>query len=86
VTTPERRTVVKMLIRLDNIGLLGAISSLVLPFTGTGCDDLLSLPYIRGGATAILLLARSRWFNRLATPVIEWTFGRTTGLDVTDYA
>lgn len=86
VATPGRRTTVKALIRSGNIGLLGAISSLVLSFTGTGGDDLLTLLYILGGSTAIILLARSRWFNRLVTPLIEWALGRTTDLEVADYA
>jgi len=85
VSTPGRRTIVKALIRLGSIGLLGAISSLVLSFTDGGADAR-TLAFILGGAGLLILLARSRWFNRLATPVIEWALRRTTGLDVRDYA
>lgn len=86
VATAGRRKTVKTLIRLGNIGLLGAISSLVLSFTQTGSDNLANLLYILGGAGVIILFARSRWFNRLVTPLIEWALSRTTELNVTDYA
>lgn len=86
VATADRRTTVKALVRLGNIGLLGAISSLVLSFTNAEGGDLASLLYIVGGAGAIILLARSRWLNRLVTPVIEQALSRTTGLDIADYA
>ena len=86
VITAGRRKTVKALIRLGSIGLLGAISSLVLSFTRTGGENLLNLLYILGGAGVIILFARSKWFNRLVTPLIEWTLGKTTELEVTDYA
>lgn len=85
VSTPGRRAVVKALIRLGSIGLLGAISSLVLSFTGTGANAR-TLAYILGGAGLLILLARSRWFNRLVTPLIERALSRATDLEVRDYA
>jgi hypothetical protein len=86
ITTVGRRKTVKALIRLGSIGLLGAISSLILSFTRTGGDDLLNLLYILGGAGVIILFARSRWFNRLVTPLIEWALSETTELEISDYA
>ena len=86
VTTAGRRRVVKALIRLGSVGLLGAISTLVLSFTQSGGDNLLSAAYILGGVGVIVLLAQSRWFNRLLTPVIELALSRTTELVVKDYA
>lgn len=86
IATSGRRAIVRALIRLGNIGLLGAISSLVLSFTRTGGNHLASLTYILGGAGVIVLFARSRWFNRLVTPLIERVLRRTTELEVTDYA
>ena len=86
VATVGRRRTVKALIRLGSIGILGAISSLILSFTGGGGDNLLTLAYILGGAGVIILFARSRWFNRLVTPFIEWALSRTTELEVRDYA
>lgn len=86
VATPGRRRTVKALIRIGSIGLLGAISSLVLSFTRSGGDDLQNLAFILGGAGVIVLFAQSRWFNRLVTPFIERALSRTTELEVTDYA
>ncbi|GAA0217022.1 hypothetical protein J2752_002744 [Halarchaeum rubridurum] len=85
VTTAGRRKTVKALIRLGSIGIIGAISSLVLSFTRTSGDNLLGLLYILGGVGVIVLFARSRWFNRLVTPLIEWALSKTTELEVTDY-
>lgn len=85
VATPGRRKIVKALIRLGSIGLLGAISSLVLSFSDTGGQDALTLAYILGGAGGLVLVARSSRFNDLVTPVIEWALSRTTDLDVRDY-
>lgn len=86
VTRAGRRKTVKALIRLGSIGLLGAISSLILSFTRTGGENLLNLLSILCGAGVIILFARSQWFNRLVTPLIEWTLSKTTELEVTDYA
>ncbi|MDL5363195.1 TrkA C-terminal domain-containing protein [Halalkalicoccus sp. NIPERK01] len=86
VATAGRRKTVKALIRLGSIGLLGAISSLILSFTQTSDGHLLNLAYILGGAGVIILFARSRWFNRIVTPFIEWALSRTTELEVRDYA
>lgn len=86
VETSARRKTVKALIRLGSIGLLGAISSLILSFSRTGGNNLLNLVYILGGAGVIVLFAQSRWFNRLATLLIEWALRRTTELEVKDYA
>lgn len=85
VETPTRRRVVKALIRLGSLGLISAVSSLVLSFTGTSTDRLWSLALVVGGVGALVLLARSRWLNRLVTPFIEWSLRRTTDLDLRDY-
>lgn len=85
VETPGRRKVVKALIRLGSLGLISAVSSLVLSFTGTGTDRLGSLALVVGGVVGLVLLARSRWLNRLATPLIERALEQTTDLALRDY-
>lgn len=86
VATPERRAIVKALIRLGSVGLVSVIASLVLSFTNSpGAANLRSLAYIIGGVLALVLLARSRWLNRLVTPLIERALSLTTGLEVRDY-
>lgn len=85
VATPERRTVVKALIRLGSIGLVSVIASLVLSFTDTGGESVYTLLYVGGGTTAIILVARSERLNDLVTPLVERALGRTTDLELRDY-
>lgn len=82
--TPARRNIVTALIRLGSVGIVTAIFSLVVSFTGRGA----------GGGTAaialvvsvvIITLARSRWFNRLLTSVLEWLLARFTTLEPREY-
>lgn len=85
VETPERRRVVKALIRFGSVGLVSVIASLVLSFTRTNGGEAGSLASILAGVAALVLLARSDWFNRALTPVIRLVLERTTDLDVKDY-
>lgn len=85
VSTPERRAIVKALIRLGSVGLVSVIASLVLSFTNADSENARNLAFIVGGATVIVLLARSRLLNRALTPVIERVLSRVTDLDVKDY-
>ena len=84
VSTPERRKVIKALIRLGSIGLVSVIASLVLSFPTDG-DSLLSLVSILVGAGLIILVANSNWLNRVITPLIERSLSRTTDLQLRDY-
>lgn len=84
VSTPERRAIIKALIRLGSVGIVSVIASLVLSFTNATRGER-SLAYILGGVTLILLVARSKWLNRLVTPLIEWLLSRTTNLELRDY-
>lgn len=86
VTHPARRGVVAVLIRLGSVGIVTAISSLLLSFVGAGEATPDRLGVLVLGVVALLALARSRWFNRLLTPLIERTLQRYTTLDLRDYA
>lgn len=85
VSTPERRAIVKALIRLGSLGLVSVVASLVLSFTSSNGGRFRSLVYVLGGVVGIILIARSRWLNRALTPLIERSLQVTTGLDVRDY-
>ena len=85
VSTPARRDVVKTLIRLGSVGLVTAIFSLVVSFTGRGAGSGVTALTLVMGVLGIVALARSRWFNRLATPVLEWLLTRFTDLEPRDY-
>lgn len=85
VSLSSRRAVIKALIRLGSVGLVGVLVSIILSFTRSQGQDLLTLLAVLGGVGGVILVARSQWFNRLATPPIEWALSRTTELDVRDY-
>ncbi|MBP2252885.1 hypothetical protein J2754_003247 [Halarchaeum solikamskense] len=85
VTTPERRKIIKALIRLGSVGLVSVIASLVLSFTDAQGGNALNLVYILTGVILLVLAARSEWLNRLLTPLIEWSLERTTDLELRDY-
>lgn len=85
VARPERRRIVKALIRLGSVGLASVIATLVLSFTDPGSNNLHSLASIVVGVSLIVLVARSRWLNRLITPLIERSLSRATDLEIKDY-
>lgn len=85
VSTPARRNVVKTLIRLGSVGIVTAIFSLVVSFTGRGAGTGAIATTLLLGVLGIVLLARSRWFNRIATPVLKWLLLSITDLQPRDY-
>lgn len=85
VATPERRKIVKALIRVGSLSLLGALAPLVGSFAG-GDGNVLTLVYILVGAGVIVVFAHSRWLNRLVTPLVRRALSRTTSLDIRDYS
>lgn len=85
VATPERRTIIKTLIRLGSLSLLGALVPLIGSFAG-GNGNLITLVYILVGAAMIVIFARSRWLNKLVTPLIRRALSETTTLDIRDYS
>ncbi|QCS44431.1 TrkA C-terminal domain-containing protein [Natrinema versiforme] len=85
VATPERRKIIKALIRLGSVGLVSVIASLVLSFTDAQGGNAFNLVYILTGVILLVLAARSEWLNRLLTPFIEWSLERTTDLELRDY-
>ncbi|UHQ98072.1 TrkA C-terminal domain-containing protein (plasmid) [Natrinema zhouii] len=85
LATPQRRIIVKSLIRAGSFGIVTSIASLVLSFTRDGGDYTFRLISIIIGVIVIVMFARSRWFNQLITPGIEWAINRTTTLDFRDY-
>ena len=85
LATPERRAIVKTLIRAGSIGIVTAVASLALWFTQINTFAGPRVAYLVIGAVVLGAFARSRWFNRLITPGIEWALNRTTSLEFRDY-
>ena len=83
--TPARRNIIKALIRLGSVGIVTAIFSLVVSFTGRSAGGETAAIVLLVSVVGIVALARSRWFNRVVTPVLEWLLARFTGLDPREY-
>lgn len=86
VNTPARRRIIAVLIRLGSLGVITAISSLVLSFAGPEQQTPERLVVLILGVLGLVVLARSRAFNRLLTPLIQRALQRYTTLDLNDYA
>lgn len=85
LATPQRRRIVKTLMRAGSVGIVTAIATLVVSFTRASRLGGPRLAYLVVGIVVIVIFARSRWFNRLITPGIEWAINRTTTLEFRDY-
>ena len=86
VTAPARRRVVSLLMLLGSLGVITAVSSLILSFVGAGREAPGRLLVLVAGVLALAVLARSRVFNRMLTPLIERALHRHTTWDLRDYA
>ncbi len=86
VNLPERRRIISRLIEIGSAGIITAISSLILSFTSAGEMVTQRLIILVVGVIVLALLSRSKSFNRILTPAIQWALRKTTSLDVRDYA
>jgi TrkA-C domain len=87
VNHPVRRRVVLVLMLLGSAGVVTALASLVISFGGgaSSGERVTRGLVLVGGLTLVLLLARSRTFDRLLGRVVTRVL-RARGLDVADYA
>jgi len=83
---PVRRRIVFILMLVGNAGFVTIVASLALTFAGSGDsgDVLERLGIVTGGLILILLLARSRSFERVVSRWISRILGRFTDLEVRD--
>jgi hypothetical protein len=88
ISLPARRRIIAILIRMGSLGIITAISSLVLTFAGSEGEVPASwkLGLLFFGIVCLVALARSRTLNRLFTPLISHALKRYTTLDLRDYA
>ena len=86
VKHPARRRIASLLIRLGSVGVVTSIGTLLLSFVGAGQATPERLLVLVLGIFLLLILARSRIFNRILTPIIERLLARYTTLDLRDYA
>ncbi len=86
VSDPARRRIATILIRLGSVGAVTSIATLLLSFVGAGEAAPRRLLVLLAGVGTMVVLAQSRAFNRLLTPIIEWALNRYTQLELHDYA
>lgn len=88
VNHPLRRRILLLLMLLGNAGIVTAVSSFILAFTGAerGAATWVTVAVIVGGVVAVCLLAWSSWVDRHMSRLIRWALSRYTRVDVRDYA
>ena len=85
VNHPARRRIIETLIELGGAGVITGIASLVLTFATEGSADPARLLGFVAGLLGLALLAHSRHFERLLTPLIRRALRRFGDLEVRDY-
>lgn len=88
VNHPVRRKILGLLMLVGNVGIITAVSTLILSFMDV--RDVPSgwhrLVVLFGGLAALWFAARSQWLDHRLNKIISWALKRYTRLDVRDYA
>lgn len=85
---PIRRRIIMTLMLLGNIGIVSAMSSLILGFVSAEpqTSALLKLGTLLVGIAMLSWLATSRWVDKYLSKLISWGLKRYADIDVRDYA
>lgn len=88
---PVRRRIVGWLMLVGNVGIITAMSSLMLSFIQIegieeGASGALPLGVLGAGIAALWILASSRWVDRRLCSLISRALNRWTSIDARDYA
>jgi len=87
VSHPVRRQIVMTLMMLGGVGLVTAIATLIIGFANASRAEAFERLLVLAVALAgLLLMARTRWFNRALTPLLSRLLSRYTQLESRDYA
>lgn len=87
VNHPVRRRIVMVLMLLAGAGLITAIATLIIGFANvTRGQAFVRLGVLLLGLIVLLLISRTRWFNRALTPILTRLLNRYTDLEAHDYA
>lgn len=84
VNHPVRRKIIFLLMFLGNVGIVTAVSSLVLGFVDGSQTQWLKVGFLVLGLALLWSAARSRWLDRRLRRVIRWALRRYTRLDTHD--
>ena len=85
---PVRRRIVMWLMLVGNVGIVAAMSTLLLSFIDLegGREGWIGVGVLSGGIGVLWVLGSSEWVDRLTCRGISWAIGRWTSLDTRDYA
>jgi len=85
---PVRRRIVMWLMLVGNVGIVTAVSSLLLSFIDLrdSGSAWLGFAVLIGGVASLVVLASSAWVDRHLCTAISWALRRWTDLDARDYA
>ncbi len=88
VSHPVRRRIVAWLMVAGNVGIVTAMSSLLLSFVDMrgGQGAWLLLGVLVAGLMSLLVVSSSAWVDRYLCRAISWALKRFTQLDARDYA
>ena len=88
VNHPVRRRILILLMIVGNAGIVTAIASLILSFTGVqqAQEGFVRLLCLLGGVALLWMVATSRWLEVGMDRVIRWALSRWTRLQALDYA
>lgn len=88
VVHPVRRRILIWLMILGNAGIVTAVSSLILTFTGTQSagDKVYRFTLLAVGVAGLFLAAQSKWLERWMYRWMRWALRRWTNVYAFDYA
>lgn len=88
VNHPVRRRIVLALMLVGNVGIVTAMSSLMLSFIdiGNGPSRLLTLTVLMVGVVVLWVAATSQWMDQHVCRWISWALQRYTAIEARDYA
>ena len=89
VDHPVRRRIILILMLLGNVGIVSAVSSLILTFVDPGGDPgslVIKVVLLIAGLAVLWLASMSHWVDARLSRLIDWALRRYTSLEVRDYA
>lgn len=87
VNHPVRRRILILLMIVGNAGIVTAMASLILSFTGVtqAQEGVFRLLYLVGGVALLWVVAKSDWIERVMDRAMRWALSRWTRLWAVDY-
>ena len=85
---PVRRRIVAALMLVGNVGIVTAMSSVMLSFLGMGEARPISLQLgvLAAGLIFLIWFSSSEWVDRYLSRLISWALARYTSMDTRDFA